>query len=271
MAIIKDRKKTEANTETTTKTESPALKNPVFENPDEDSSTVGIEPDTGTGTAQSTQRLDSAAALAANSTSLVPRAGNAVTSPVRSIASPFEEFRNAYTVNYDTLQALQATNGNFLDKTSGVSLGDTIILDILSFQPNFVLSPGVEGEEARAYVAYSDDGKVTKDGTPCVDYLADLKRAGYDEAKMSTRTVLVGALVDAGKQPDMVDNLVQIDLPPTCKTLFDRYQIQSAFDIRKGKTTLEKVTRVKMVCRVEKRATPKGSLIWTVTDFFAAG
>lgn len=185
----------------------------------------------------------------------------------RPSLNPFADMEKVYEVEYNTLTQLMATNGNFLEKENGTVLGDAITLQLMSYQNNFVLSPGVDGEDAKKLVRYSNDGITTKDGEDCVGYLNDLKQAGYNKAYMSKRVVLVGALLDAGKAPQMADSLVQIDLAPTSKTLFDRHVIQSAFNISKGKTTKDKASTLRLTAKVAKNASNQ---IYTLVNFAQA-
>lgn len=181
--------------------------------------------------------------------------------------NPFSDMEKAYEVDYNTLTQVMATNGGFFEKETSVALGDSLVLQLMSYQSNFIISPGIDGDEAKKLVRYSSDGINTKDGESCSEYIKELKEAGYDKAYMSKRIVLVGALLDAGKAPDMTDSLIQIDLAPTSKTLFDRYVIQSAFNVSKGKTTRENASKLRITAKVAKNANNK---IYTLVNFTQA-
>lgn len=211
---------------------------PAFENPD-------------AGTAAVATPAPAAAATPTPVTAIATQQVNAVATTSASI-NPFAEMKNAYTVDYNTLAQLMATNGNFMAKEDGAMLGDKIVLQLMSFQDNWVVSPGSDTDEAKKLVRYSNDGINTKDGEDIAQYIADLKAAGYNKAYLSKRVIIVGALVDAGKLPAMVDTLVQIDVAPNSKALFDRYTIQSAFDVGRGKVTKEQAGKIQLTAKVTK-------------------
>ena len=178
--------------------------------------------------------------------------------------NPFAEMKNAYTVDYNTLAQLLASNGNFMTKEDNILLGDTVVLQLMSFQDNWVVSPGADTDEARKLVRYSNDGINTKDGEDIAQYISDLKAAGYNKAYLSKRVILVGALLDAGKAPQLNETLMQIDLAPTSKSLYERHVIQSAFDVGRGKKTAEQVSKIRMTAKVTKNS---ASQIYTQVAF----
>lgn len=226
----------------------PTATSPAFENPDD-------------AAAQPAQAL---AVPTATLPALAVPTANAVAVRRESV-NPFESIKGAYHVDFNTLTNLQVTNGNFMDKEGSRPLGDSIVLALMSFQDNYVISPGVDGEQAKKLVKYSDDGIVTKDGLNAADYLHELKTiGGYSKARMDKRVVLVGALVNAGKLPEMTDTLVQIDLPPSSKALFDRYQIQTAYDVRMNKYTAEEAMMLTMTTKIVKNG---ASQIYTLVNF----
>jgi len=208
-----------------------------------------------------------AAAAEVHAVAVARTAPSAVAVVGKRAISPFENLKEVYKVSYDTLEALKASQGNISIKSSGVSLGDSVAMELLSFQANFVITPNEDSEEAGKLVKYSDDGKVCSDGTEVSEYLRELKDAGYDKAKLVERCVLVGALTDPGKQKSLMDTLVQIDLPPTSKAQFERYQIQCAFDIKRSKYTLEQASMLRLTCKVENGVKGGKKTDWTVVLF----
>jgi hypothetical protein len=215
-----------------------------FENPDADTATAVVD-------APTPQPIAQAAATTAVA---IQRPANTAVATQRTSANPFADMRDAYVVDYNTLAQLMATNGNFMDKESGAMLGDSIDLQLMSFQDNFAISPGVDTDEAKKLVRYSSDGVHTKNGENCMEYLKSLKDAGYVKASMSKRVILVGALVNPGKIAAMKDSLVQIDLAPSSKSLYDRYTIQSAYDVGRGKVTKEQASLLRLTAKVTKNA-----------------
>lgn len=239
----------------------PPKTNPQFENPEAggaaaDAACVANQP----------QQVAQPAAQPVQQHAVAVQAARPV-AVVRTPVNPFSELKDAYKVDYNTLDALMASNGNFLMKEDAQELGNTITLQLMSYQQSFVVSPAVDTDAAKKLVKYSDDGVYTKDGLNINDYLQELKGAGYSNAYKSERVVLVGALIDPGKLPAMRDRLVQLDLAPTSKTLYDRYTIQAAFDIGRGKTTLEESRNLRLTAKVTKNANNK---IYTLVQFAQA-
>lgn len=274
MALIKK----SAVKETTTEAAKP---NPSFEevndNDDVGGDAAAASAETATASASASATVDNhdriaeaatAHAAKKESTAVAPRASNtAVAVPQRSIVSPFETMKSAFHVDYDTLLQVQGNQGQFMTKADKKSLGDTITMELMSFQDNYVISPGEEGPEAAKLVKYSDDGVTTKDGLDCKEYLKELIEAGYEKSKLSQRSVLVGVLLSSLKQKELEGTLFQIDMPPTSKKAFDRYQIQSAYDTSKGKYTVEAAKIIQMSCRVDSKSMNGQTKDWTVVDF----
>ncbi len=256
MAIMK-KKTAPAPASTPTKEAAAAISKPDFETPNEDDSE-----DTGTSTETPAEvKVSTTTAVA-----IAPK--TAVSTGLKRIESPLEALRDALPVDYDTLFQVQAKVGQFVSKVDNKPLGDTIKVELHSFQSNHVVAPGEDGEEAALLVRYSDDGIHLKDGSGTVaDYVRQLQEAGYEKAKATERCVIVCELIDAGKQQDLNEKLIQIDLPPTSKKTFDSYKIQSAFDIRKGRCTVEQTQQITLVCRLASGNINGSKKDWTVVDF----
>lgn len=185
----------------------------------------------------------------------------------KPMTDPFTPLKNAFPVEFDTLCNVQLNQGNAINKDTGAALGDVIGLELLSFQDQTVVSPGVDGEEAKEHVRYSDDGVTTSQGESVPEYLAHLKSAGYPDAKLSQRVIIVGSLFDPGvkgkKIAGMKDKLVQINLPPSSVGGFKRYRADQAFQIGKGLAKLEDVEKMRITCNIKT----KGDNTWTVAEF----
>lgn len=203
---------------------------------------------------------------ASTGTAVAARTAGAVVAAPVTLVNPLDGLKNAFRVTYDSVRNLIVTNGNVMDRQSNKALGDTVDLELLSFQDQWVVSPGVDGEEAKEFVRYSDDGITTTQGEDCKEYLKHLKATDFPAAKMSERTVLVGALVNAGKMKELTDTIVQLNLAPTSRGAFQQYQLDQAFKIRKGTVTPEGANIVRITCEVHT----KGKNSWTVTNFSRA-
>lgn len=258
-----------------------AQTNAGFENPDDDNPAAGAQ------TAEEIAAEQRAAAQArlnaaakSRETEKPASTGTAVTTPTggqvaatRPLVNPLEPLKNAFPVEYDTLRNLQINQGNVIDRESGKALGDTIKLELLSFQDQWVCGPGGEdkSEEAKELVRYSDDGITSTKGDDMKAHLEHLRALGYKDAKISERMVICGAVTDPGSKgkkdvPELQDALVQINLPPTSKAAFKRYQVDQAYRIGKGLIQPEGAQHVKIECSIVKR----GDMTWTVAAFSRA-
>lgn len=161
--------------------------------------------------------------------------------------------KDAYPVQFDSLTGILASQGRFSLRETGQQLGTKITLELMSYQDNYVVSPN-DDKAPKEHVRYSDDGITCSDGTPCLTHLADLKELGYEKAKINARNIVVGALLSAEATKDLDGTLVQIDLSPKSKAQFDRYQIQTAYDLSKGKVTPDAVKVVVLTADVATNA-----------------
>lgn len=187
-----------------------------------------------------------------------------------SLADPFKALENAIHVDYNTLDRIMVTNGNVQNKETKGLMGDSCVLELISIQKHWVMSPGglKEDEESLEFLKYSDDGKTVRDsGEPLVQYRDAAVAAGYKDARIVERLILVGMLVDAGKlQSTMEGALVQLDLAPRSKANFEKHRIGAAFRIGRGLQPREGAERVRITCDVQS----KGTNNWTDALFSAA-
>jgi hypothetical protein len=181
-------------------------------------------------------------------------------------ANPFTPLENAIHVDYNTLTRIMVTNGNVQNKETKALYGDSVELQLISFQKHHVVAPGGDSkdEESLNYLKFSDDGKTEREtGRPLQEFVDAAIAAGYDQARIQERVILVGELVKAAKACDIIGELVQIDLAPRSVRNFNTYQVNSAFKVAKGLLTAEQARRVKIVCDVQT----KGSNNWTDAKF----
>lgn len=171
-----------------------------------------------------------------------------------------QNFQDAFKVDWNTLNRIQATNGNFVDVEEGKRvIAPEIVLEVMSYQDNWQYSPGTDDDTDIQYVRYSDDGVTCTDGTNMNEHMEAMRVAGYTEGKLAQRVVIAGTIV--GGTHD--GKLVQLNLAPTSKAMFDRFRMQVSIDIAKGKRAPEDVQTLKL------RAVPesKGKNTWTKVVF----
>lgn len=159
--------------------------------------------------------------------------GNTVVA-MREAAQVLGTFKDAMPVEYNSFDQIIASNGNFVDRETKKVLGDEVTFVFLSFQDSYVVSPEVEKADKKL-LRFSDDGIMCSDGTPVADHIQYLKSAGYPDARMKKRVVVVGAIESAAKTTDFNDKLVQFDLSPASRLQWDRFYKVLAYQIGVGR------------------------------------
>lgn len=181
-------------------------------------------------------------------------------------ARALEVFKDAMPVEYNTLEQIIATQGNFQERESKSNLGDTIVFELLSYQASFVVSP--EDDDAPdEVVRYSMDGEVCSDGTMVQEHLEWLQNNGYPAAKLKERVVVVLALESAAKTDKFNGTLMQLDLSPASRTMWNRFMANAAYGLKIGKYSEESVKRIKAETSV---AQGKGNVTYTKVSFTVA-
>lgn len=213
--------------------------------------------------AEAAEEREAVMATKTESTALAAKKSTALATPVARPEKIFAPLEDAFHVDWNTLESLKATQGQFLAKADDSTFGPEIGFELLSHQKQFVVSPGTDEEEDNQHVRYSDDGITCNTGEDVKEYRQHLIDAGYTEAGVTERVVLVGSVFDPGLKPDFKDKLMQISLAPTSKALFDRHQLQTTFNVGRGNWSPEGVTRLRMTCKVQS----KGKLSWTQVNF----
>lgn len=178
----------------------------------------------------------------------------------------FDQFRNALPVEYNTLDQIIASNGNFVERETKTALGDTVHFDLLSFQDSFVVSPEDDNAPGEI-VRYSNDGVVCSDGSDVKEHLYWLHQNGYPKARLKQRVVVVGAVTSAAKTDKFNGQLVQFDLSPASRTLWQRFAISAAYGLTTGRVTAAQVSKVKAEALLKSR----GNDTYTVASFSTAG
>lgn len=187
-----------------------------------------------------------AAVPALRNTNAVALPANKMVTAIGESRAQFEGMKDALRVDWDTLKRIKFNTGQLVT-ADGAKLGDWIEFELLSYQDNWLISPGGDTDEARDLARYSDDGVHVKGtGELCKDYIEKLKTLNYPDARMSQRTVLVASLLDCDKDATVGEGeLFQIDAPPTTRQRFETYKNQAAFDMAKGRATLEQCQKIR--------------------------
>lgn len=239
--------------------------NATFEKPAETTQAAQAE------TASTPQTAEAAAPspapAPAPSPAPAPAPAAAAPSPVRAIAPVqsnavslmneghkfMDSLKDALRVDWDTLTRVKASQGRMA--AGNDNFGEWLEFELLSYQDNWLISPGGDSDEAKELARYSDDGVTLKDtGESCQDYIKRLKEMDYKDARMAQRVILVASLLDCDKNVTVDEGMLfQIDLPPTSRAKFTQYRAQAAFDLAKGKITADDVIRIRATANVEQQ------------------
>jgi len=206
-----------------------------------------------------------AAAAPATAVAVKPAAQVAVAA-VQSNARVLESFKDAMPVEYNTLEQIIANQGNFQERESKTNLGDTLVFELLSYQASFVVSPEDDDAPDDA-VRYSMDGVVCSDGTMVQEHLQWLHENGYPAARLKERAVVVAAIETAAKTDKFNGTLMQLDLSPASRTMWNRFLANAAYGLKIGKYTEESVKRIKAETSL---AQGKGNNTYTKVSFTVA-
>jgi hypothetical protein len=183
----------------------------------------------------------------------------------KKIVNYFEDRKNALTVDYNTLIQLFPSNGNIMDRESSKMLGEEIVFTFLSYQDSYVVSP--EDDNAPDdVVRYSDDGVICSDGTPVQEHLDWLQANGFPKARLKNRNIVVGVVEESPKHSEYIGQLVQIDLPPSSKVMWDRYGIGALYATQTNRMTKEQADLIRMTVTVVR----KQDNVYTQANFEAA-
>lgn len=216
----------------------------------EDAATETPGADTQTSTAVETP----ASADTQTSTAVSEAKTSAVTVAKKVDLRAMDQYKDAMKVEYNTLNQIIATNGNFVDRETKTVLGDTVVFTLLSFQDSFVVSPN-DDNAPDDVVRYSDDGVVCSDGTDVQEHLAFLKGNGFPKASLKQRAVVVAAVESAAKSDKFNGQLVQFDLSPSSRTMWKRYTANVAYALSVGTLKPEQVNRVKAETTIQQNGT----------------
>lgn len=152
----------------------------------------------------------------------------------------FSDTKDAFTIDYDSVPRLKAEQGEIVTADDDVSLGQTVDLQVMSYQESWVASPG-DNKADIELLKFADNSTTAEDGTNLDEHVESLKAMGYTEAHKQHRLIVVGELVKVGGEYDgeLMEQLVQINLPESGRRSFKSHSLQATFRVAKGKCTAE--------------------------------
>lgn len=184
---------------------------------------------------QAAAEKEKPAAQPAKTTALQAAKPSAVVVKIADL-DPFKDLENAFPVKFNTFPQIQVDQGNFKLRDGAKNMGDTISVEIISWQKQWQLAPGeVESAKAKEFLRYSPDGITAENGDNMQEILKLAKEAGFPKAKISERVIIVASVIDGGKQSKATNGKFhQFDLSQSSVANFGRYRLEIAFKISKG-------------------------------------
>jgi hypothetical protein len=160
------------------------------------------------------------------------------------------------TLDFNTFPRVTVGLDGF-SQDDGKDLGKEIKIEVMSYNTRWVASPGDDSDEAKKHVRYSTDGKFIAsngddNGQEVQAYIQELKVShGYEDAGLKEYLSIYGFLTSANGEsiPDEDRQIVELQVPPQSRVLFQRHQITEGVKIQRG---IIKASDI-VVCRQEKK------------------
>lgn len=217
-----------------------------------------------TKTQEAAAKVEATTAIArAQATSVV------VSGPMKAILADLQGALPA--VDFGVLPRLTGSNGNVLDSDKK-PMGTWIKLKLISWDKQFVVSPGDDSDEAKALVRYSRDGvTIDETGEDVKQYLDKLRTTdGYDDASVKEYCELIGILEAAEKANDAVGQMVQVSLSPQSRKGFEAYRLQRSVLVKMGRATQEGSEDLKITTELKTFGANTFTLLKIAADIPAA-
>lgn len=197
----------------------------------------------------------------APSTALVRASSHELSATSAALASPvLNAYKQIFEVEYDTFDRLKAGSGDIQDN-DGNTLGREIEIELVSWQDAYDIGMGDNSEKAKEYVRYSDDGVTIKESNQTVNEYLEEVRPTYPNAKVSHKLVLVGRLLAAEKDSNLIGRTVQVSLSAQARKTFDRYNFDRTLDIAQGKKPADGANVLNIKAEPRKTGTNNWTLL----------
>lgn len=193
------------------------------------------------------------AAGVAAGTAIANAKSTAVAAPRGPMKTVLQDLRGALpAVDFGVLPRLIGSNGNVLDSDKK-PLGGWVKLKLISWDAQFVVSPGDDSDEAKALVRYSRDGvTIDETGEDVKAYLERLRTVeGFTDASVKEYCELIGILEASEKANDAVGGMVQVSLSPQSRKGFEAYRLQRSVLVQMGRTQAEGSENLKITAELK--------------------
>lgn len=197
-----------------------------------------------------------------SATVAVAKAQTTAVGAVGKFQTALQSFENALpAIDFGVLPRLKGSNGLILDNDNG-KLGSEIQMTLISFNDQYVVTPGEDSDEATKLVKYSSDGiTIDETGQAVAEYIQMLVEVeGYKDASVKHYLELVGILNSSEKESEHVGNMVQVSLSPQSRKAFEAHRLQKSVKIRMGRDTEEGAEEIKIKAVVKTM----GSFTFTI-------
>lgn len=152
-------------------------------------------------------------------------------------------------IGQGTMPKIVADRGGF--SADDKEYGDEIDVELVSFNDRLVITPGVDGEEAKQLLRYSYDGQ-TLAGEPDVtvaSYVADLKDAGFPRAEAKKYIDLWVMPIRSQVDGDIAEedrDLVQVQLSPSSVREWNKFMLQASVKMSRAGVDIKPLLNLKI-------------------------
>jgi len=235
---------------------------PAFESPESDVSVLDAVDTTSSAGVEATAAMPQAASeptptrqakeAATQAIAVAASTSLAAQPPGRKFTAALQDF--SYQISLDDIRSIGLAAPRVLVDQGGFSLdgkdlGKELHVQLLSYNPRYLVSPGVDNDEGKEAVRYSYDG-VTIDGDTQTlkDYLNELKASDYPDASIKEYfdlwAVVVGPTGSSAAGP-VIGETVVIQLSPQSAGKFKFFQVSLGIQISRG--TAQATDTIRMV------------------------
>lgn len=190
-----------------------------------------------------------AEAKSAASTAIVPTASRAVAPAGQKFTAALQHLE--YSFSLDDVRSIGLAAPRLTIDTGGFTkdgkdLGKSVTLQLLSFNPRYIATAGVAGDEGKELVRFSYDGiHIDGESTLLNDYVNSLKADGYPRASLKTYTDLWGIIVDGAPEiQGMIGDTVVVQLSPQSGGQFRWFAINQGVKISRGMAQASDVIKI---------------------------
>jgi hypothetical protein len=153
---------------------------------------------------------------------------------------------------FNTFPRFSGSQGVLTTQDGKQVLGDSCVIELMSFNDLYMVSPGEKSKESTEYVKYSNDGvTINETGESLAEYLAEL-RQDFPKAAKKQYTSLWGVVLKVGAKSNCKDSIlgkiVEISLAPTSRPSLTAAESQLQLDIRRGHARLDLANILTVTC-----------------------